>query len=247
MNEFSLTDKIILVTGATSGIGVELVSKIILQGGKVVATGRKINVLQELENQFKESIETHCFDLTLQSDLEKLAKICPKIDGMVNCSGIVKSQPIRYVSQEHLEETFSINFFSPVILVGLLNRAKKINKNASFVFISSVAAQFPRKGGTAYSCSKAALESFTKVMAMEYAHKGIRANCLAPAMIETPMYLEARELAGHDTMDEHIQRYPLGIGKPKDVADAIIFLLSDASKWMTGTIIKLDGGLLLGY
>ena len=115
------------------------------------------------------------------------------------------------------------------------------------VFISSISAQHPHKGGATYSSSKAALESFSKVVAMEYSHRRIRSNVVSPAMVKTPLYEKAAEDASHESMQAHVDKYPLGIGDPEDVANAIIYLLSDASRWVTGTKIVLDGGCLLGY
>lgn len=247
MNPFSLNNKLILVTGATSGIGNQLVNSIISMGGKVIALGRNNTILEELKKQHKELISTFQIDLTNSIEIQQLVEKLPKIDGLVNSAGIVKSQPIRYLSSEKLEETFAINFNAVVELISSLDKNKKLNPHASIVFLSSVASLFPRKGSAGYSASKAAIEALMRVTAMEYAHRKIRANAIAPAMIKTPMYEEAKEFAGHDIMEAHIQQYPLGIGEPEDIANAAIYLLSDASKWMTGSTIILDGGLLLGW
>lgn len=247
MNPFSLENKIILVTGATSGIGRQIVDSIISMKGKVIAVGRNERILAEIHKANPNEITPIVCDLTSNESLIKLIQNCPKIDGFVNSAGILKSQPIRYLSREKIDETFNLNFYAIVELLSLLDKEKKLNKKASIVFISSIAAQYPRKGGASYSASKAAIEALMKVTAMEYAHRGIRANAIAPAMVNTAMYEEAKELASHEIMDAHIQQYPLGIGQPEDIANAAIYLLSDASKWMTGTTMILDGGLLLGY
>ena len=118
--------------------------------------------------------------------------------------------------------------------------------NASIVFISSISAAHPHKGGALYSGSKAAIESFSKVVALEFYPLSIRSNCIAPAMVKTPMYDYAEKGASKETLDEHVKKYPLGVGTVEDVGNAAIFLLSDASKWITGTTITLDGGFLLG-
>lgn len=248
MQAFSLQHKTILVTGATSGIGRRIVEAIIEAGGNVVATGRDVEALKAIQTHYSEErITIVAADLTQADELSKLVISCPSLDGFVHSAGMVKSQPIRYLSREKMEETFGINFFAPVVLVGELDRAKKINKKASFVFISSVSSLHPHKGGTSYSASKAALDTFMKVLALEYAHRGIRANSISPGMVKTPLYEQAKELTSEESMAEHISHYPLGMGETEDVANAAIYLLSDASKWMTGTTITLDGGLLLGY
>ncbi len=248
MQAFSLQYKTILVTGATSGIGRRIVEAIIEAGGNVVATGRNKEALEKIQTQFSDKRVTIIVaDLTQADELSALVTFCPSLDGFVHSAGMVKSQPIRYLSREKLEETFGINFFAPVALVSELDRAKKLNKKASFVFISSVSSLHPHKGGTSYSASKAALDTFMKVLALEYAHRGIRANSISPGMVKTPLYEQVKELASNESMAEHISHYPLGMGETEDVANAAIYLLSEASKWMTGSTITLDGGLLLGY
>ena len=125
-------------------------------------------------------------------------------------------------------------------------KKKKLNKQASIVFVSSIAAQHPYKGGAAYAASKAALEAFARTLALEVAHRKIRVNCIAPAMVQTQMYEATKAAVSAKAMEKDAARYPLGIGQSDDVANTSIFLLSDASKWITGQTIRLDGGLMLG-
>jgi NAD(P)-dependent dehydrogenase (short-subunit alcohol dehydrogenase family) len=122
---------------------------------------------------------------------------------------------------------------------------KKLNKNASLVFLSSISGQHPHKGGTLYAGSKAAIESFAKVLSLELYPQGIRANCISPAMVKTPMFDQAADEMSKEEMEKHIGKYPLGVGLPEDVANAAIFLLSPAARWITGINITLDGGFLL--
>lgn len=245
---FSLEHKKILVTGATSGIGDQVVKSIVKMGGKVIISGRNTTQLNQLQNELGDSIpQSIVCDLTQEKEIEALASVIENVDGVVHCAGMVTPYPIRYLSFQKIDETMKLNFYSSVVLVGQLDRKKKLNKKSSLVFISSISSKHPHKGGTAYSAAKSALESFVKVAALEYAQKEIRANCVSPGMVNTPLYKKAAEDASHDTMQAHIDKYPLGIGEPEDVANAIIYLLSDASKWVTGTNIVLDGGVLLGY
>lgn len=245
---FHITNKVILVTGATSGIGSQVVKSIIQMGGKVVVSARNIEKLEAIKSELGENIIQNIpCDLTKEEEIEFLANEIKTIDGVVHCAGLVTPYPIRYLSFEKLNETMHLNFYSSVALIGFLDRKKKLQKGASIVFISSISSQFPHKGGSAYGASKAALETFSKVVALEYASKGIRSNCVSPGMVNTPLYEKASEDASHETMQAHIDKYPLGIGQPEDVANAIIYLLSDASRWVTGTNIILDGGVLLGY
>lgn len=248
MQAFSLQNKTVLVTGATSGIGRQIVASIAEAGGDIVATGRNKEALDAIQKEFSKNISKIIVaDLTQSNAIQELVAACPPLDGFVYSAGIVKSQPIRYLTREKLDETFNINFYAPVAIVSELDRGKKMNKNASFVFLSSIASLHPHKGATSYSASKSALESFVKVIALEYAHRGIRANTISPGMVQTPMYEQAKEMAINEAVLKHVEQYPLGIGSPNDVANAVIYLLSDASKWMTGTTITLDGGLLLGF
>lgn len=245
---FHLHNKIFLVTGSTSGIGSQVVKSIIEMGGKVVVSGRNIEKLNLLVKDYGESInQVISCDLVEEEEIKNLANQIGAIDGVVHCAGLVKPYPIRYLSFKKLDETMKLNFYSSVNLIAQLDQKKKLNKKSSLVFISSISSKHPHKGGAAYSASKAGLESFVKVAALEYASRGIRANLVSPGMVNTPLYEKAADDASHETMQAHIDKYPLGIGQPEDVANAIIYLLSGASKWVTGTNIVLDGGVLLGY
>ena len=112
--------------------------------------------------------------------------------------------------------------------------------------MSSISSQFPHKGGALYSGAKAAINTYSKTIALEYAIKNIRSNVINAAMVKTPIFDEAEKAITKKMMDKHGERYPLGFGSPEDIANAIIFLLSDGSKWITGTEIKMDGGLTAG-
>ncbi|MGE0562687.1 MAG: SDR family NAD(P)-dependent oxidoreductase [Flavobacteriales bacterium] len=245
---FHITNKVILVTGATSGIGFQVVNSIIQMGGKVVVSGRNEEKLSSLKRELGDHIIQYIIcDLVNEEEIIRLASEIVNLDGVVHCAGVVNPYPIRYLTFSKIDETMKLNFYSSVSLIANLDKNKKLMKEASIVFISSISAQHPHKGGTVYSASKAALESFSKVVAMEYSHKGIRSNVVAPAMVKTPLYEKASKDASHESMKAHVDKYPLGIGAPEDVASAVVYLLSDASKWITGTNLTLDGGCLLGY
>lgn len=247
MTPFHLHNKTILVTGASSGIGRQIALSICEMGGNVVVTGRDKKRLEETFVNLKGKNNSSIIaDLLNQNDLSALVNNIPMLDGIVHCAGIVKPFPVKFLSEEKIQETFQTNYNIQVLLMAQITRQKKINKNASIVFLSSISATHPHKGGALYSASKAAIESLSKVIALEFYPQGIRSNCLAPAMVKTPMYDYAEKGASKETLDEHVNKYPLGIGSPADVANAAVFLLSDASKWITGITITLDGGFLLG-
>ncbi|MCF8423886.1 MAG: SDR family oxidoreductase [Bacteroidia bacterium] len=246
MTPFHLHNKTILVTGASSGIGQQIAKSICEMGGNVIITGRNNDRLQSTFNNLKGTNNKIVADLLNKNELNELIDQLPALDGIVHCAGLVQPFPIKFLSEEKINETFLTNYNIQVLLMAAITRQKKINKNASIVFISSISAAHPHKGGALYSGSKAAIESFSKVVALEFYPLSIRSNCIAPAMVKTPMYEYAEKGASKETLDEHVKKYPLGVGTVEDVANTAIFLLSDASKWITGTIITLDGGFLLG-
>lgn len=243
---FQLNGKTILVTGASSGIGRQVALSIAAQGAQVVLSGRNEDRLNAALQAL--SGDGHCIaqaDLLVEEARQSMIEQLPGLDGVVHCAGVVKPFPIKFLSQEKVDETMNINYEIPVLLMAGLGRKKKLNKGASVVFVTSISANHPHKGGAMYAASKAAIEAFSKVVALEFYPQGIRSNCIAPAMVKTPMYAEAEQGMSKESMDEHIAKYPLGVGLPEDVANAAIFLLSEASRWITGESIRLDGGLLL--
>lgn len=246
MTPFHLNNKTILVTGASSGIGRQVAISISEMGGNVVLSGRKKAELEvTLSNLTKGNHQIYAADLLDETARKELVKKIPTLDGIVNSAGVVKPFPIKFITQEKIDETLNINYEIPLLLMAELTKSKKINKNASIVFMSSISGQHPHKGGALYAASKAAIESLSKVFALENYHLGIRSNCISPAMVKTEMYEEAEKGMSKESMDEHVNQYPLGVGHPTDVANTAIFLLSDASKWITGINIVLDGGFLL--
>jgi NAD(P)-dependent dehydrogenase (short-subunit alcohol dehydrogenase family) len=248
MTPFHLHNKTILVTGASSGIGRQIAISICEMGGNVVITGRDKERLDETFAALKDNGGNRSIpaDLLDKESLSALVAKLPLLNGIVHCAGIVKPYPVKFLSEEKILETFQTNYNIQVLLMAQVTRLKKLNPNASIVFLSSISAAHPHKGGALYSGSKAAIESFSKVIALEFYPQGIRSNCISPAMVKTPMYEYAEKGASKETLDEHVNKYPLGVGTTADVANTAVFLLSDASKWITGIAITLDGGFLLG-
>lgn len=244
---FELHGKTVLVTGASSGIGRQVAASIASMGGNVLLTGRNEQKLVESYEALEgEGHRIIVADLTNEEERMELVKELPVLDGIVHCAGVVQPYPIQFLNQKKIDETLNINYEIPVLLMSAITSKKKLGNNASIVFISSISGQHPHKGGAMYAGSKAALEAFSKVVALEFYAQGVRSNCISPAMVKTDMYDVAAEGMTTEAMDAHIAQYPLGVGYPEDVANTAVFLLSDASRWITGINITLDGGFLLG-
>lgn len=245
---FHLHNKTILITGASSGIGREAAITCVNMGASVIITGRNENQLnQTLKLLSGSSHQAVVCDLLKTEELDQLVSNIPNIDGFVNCAGVVNPFPIGFLNKEKIDETMLPNFYLAVELTNQMFRKKKVNKASSFVFLSSISSQHPHKGSSIYSASKAAIEAFSKTIAVEYAHQMIRSNCIAPALIQTKMLDEAFKNLPEDQYKKEKEKYPFGIGQTVDVANLIVFLLSSGSKWITGQTIKMDGGLLLHY
>lgn len=242
---FSLQDKHILVTGASSGIGLSICKSIVASGGKVTGTARRAYLLGEMVKDLGE--ENASFieaDLASDEGIEKIAAGIPGINGLVYAAGISKLSPLKFVKRQSLEEVMNINYFSMVLLLAQLTRQKKLKRNAnsSIVLISSVAQQVGTKSSLLYTGSKGAMSAASRVIANELSSQKIRVNTIEPGMVQTAMASEMEDMLSSETVERDRQQYPLGYGTPQDVANAAVFLLSDASKWMTGRSLTLDGG-----
>jgi NAD(P)-dependent dehydrogenase (short-subunit alcohol dehydrogenase family) len=244
-NMIDLNNKTILITGASSGIGRATAVLCDRLGATVILTGRNSKELFLTQNLLQNKSEIIIADLSSEEEIIRLTNEMPAIDGFAHCAGIVKPYPIKYLKAKHITEVMNINFSSGVLLSSYLLNAKKMNNGASAVFISSVSAWHPYTGGALYSASKSALEAFARSFALEHAPKKMRANIVAPALVRTKILEDTEQAYTKEEFDEIAGQYPLGLGEPTDVANTIAFLLSDASKWITGTTIKMDGGLLL--
>lgn len=245
-NPFSLQDKTILVTGASSGIGKAIAIESSKMGARVIINGRNEQRLKEtlslLEGDCNEYISA---DLSVQVELEKLSKDLPALDGLVNCAGFTKVVPFPFATRESFEEVLNVNFFAPAELTRLLVKSKKIRKGGSIVFISSVSGVYcSAVASSIYSSSKGAVNGLVKGIAIDLAPKGIRVNSVNPGMIDTDIF--SGSAITNEQLKEDMKKYPLGrYGKPEEVAFATIYLLSDASAWTTGSNILIDGGYTL--
>lgn len=243
---FSLEGKRILVTGASSGIGRATAVECSKMGAQVIIVGRdEVRLHETLDMLDRE--HTHSMfqaDITNEVDLKFILDGLPAIDGAVMNAGIAREKlPVAFCDRRHFDEIFNVNFFGNVELTRLLFKHKKINKDGSIVFISSIGGNRSYYvGSTIYGSSKAALESYMKYAAKEFATRKIRVNSIQPGMIETPLI--HRGAMTEDDLKEDMKQYPLKrFGRPEEVAYAAIYLLSDAAAWVTGSTIVIDGGI----
>lgn len=246
MNIFSLENKTILITGASSGIGRAIAVLCSQQGAQVIISGRNTDKLMDTLSLM--SGEGHVIipaDLNVESDLEQLVQQLPQLDGFVSNAGIAQPLLLQFAEKEDVEKVLNTNAVSAIQLTRLLVREKKMNRSASIVFTSSMNGnKCAYIGSTIYAASKAMLTGFSKALALELASKGIRVNTVEPGMIETELIKDSA--VSKEDMANDIQKYPLKrYGKPEEVAAAVIYLLSDATLWMTGSQLLIDGGYTL--
>lgn len=248
MNPFTLNNKKILITGASSGIGRAIAIACAEMGAELHLTARNPERLQatlQLCNNNRLHT-TWIGDLTNTDFINEISKKIEPLDGISFNAGIIYPFLIRYIKEDKIQEVFQTNYNSTVLLTSALFREKKISNQASLVYMSSISSQHPYNGGALYVSTKAALEAFAKSVALEYASKMIRSNFLQPAMVRTPIFEQTFATQSADDQKNIENQYPLGFGETVDVANAVIFLLSNASRWITGQGIVMDGGLTLG-
>jgi len=245
-NPFSLGGKTILVTGASSGIGRAIAVECSKMGANVIITARNEQRLDETLALMPGKNHTKIVaDLTDKADREKLVEQLPKLDGIVHSAGVVKTLIFQFIDEKSLAEVMNVNFTAPTLISAKLVEEKKLKKGSSIIFIGSISGTVCVWGGNSiYSASKGAINGMMKNMALDLASKGIRVNSVNPGMIDTHIFdggmIDAEQLK------EDIKRYPLKrYGKPEEVAYAVVYLLSDAAQWVTGTSLLIDGGYTL--
>lgn len=242
-NPFTLEGKTILVTGASSGIGKATAIACARMGAYVVLTGRNEERLQDTLLQIEDSTRGLIIvaDLCQQEGINKLVDGLPELDGAFLCAGVSDTTPVKYLTEEAIQRVLSINLESPMLLTQRLLLKKKIRKGAALVYMSSMGAEQVAPGLGIYAASKNGINAFMRAVAAEQASRKVRANAVMAGMVKTELIGTLSQLAEEDIKRDEA-KYPLGYGSPDDVAYAVIYLLSDASRWMTGNVIKLDGG-----
>lgn len=243
-NPFTLAGKQILVTGASSGIGKGIALACAKMGATVIVTGRNVERLNETLNQLSEGDhKAVSADLTKAEDIDRLVSELPKLDGLVQCAGVGSRVACKMLTQADIDHIMKPNLEAPVLLQAAILAKKKINKAASIVYIASRAADAPTVGNAIYSASKGAIISYAKCLALELAPRQIRVNCICPAMVWTDLIIQ--DGLTKEEMEEAQLKYPLKrYGQPEDIANLAIYMLSDASAWMTGSAVDLTGGAI---
>lgn len=243
-NPFTLKGKTVLVTGASSGIGRETAIVCSKMGATVIASARNAerlaDTLKQLDGSGHKVIDA---DLTSQEQIDNLASEAPDLDGIVHCAGVGDRTLLKMVRDKDIDRVMKANFDGPVLLQRALLKRKKVKPSSSIVFIASRAPFAPTPGNGLYAASKGALIAYAKILGLELANQLIRVNCICPAMVWTELVMRDAEMTGAD-YHEAEKSYPLKrYGKPEDIANLAVYLISDASSWMTGSCIDITGGM----
>lgn len=248
-NPFSLNGKVILVTGASSGIGRSIAIECSKMGATVIINGRNAERLNETFSQLEG--EGHMLikaDLSKQEEIDNLVENCPFINGIVHSAGVPAICGVKYIERTLLEQIVNLNEIAPILLTSSLIKKKKLQKGSSVIFIASMSGvNVGNIGESPYSATKGALSGFVKSAAIELAVQGIRVNTICPAVVETNLLQLSNDMFSEEQLINKMkEKYPLKrFGSPEDIAHGAIYLLSDASSWVTGINLLIDGGYCL--
>lgn len=251
-NPYSLNNKTILVTGASSGIGKATAIECSKLGATVIITGRNEQRLEEtfneLDTTYSQQHQSIVADLSTEEGISELVAKIPSLDGVSSNAGIPTTVLIKFIKQDVLHDTWNINTVSHVNLAKQLFKKKKLNQAASYVFTASIGGTTSfGPGNSVYGMSKAAINSFMRFCAIEFSTRMIRCNSVSPGMIVTPMTQDSNTFTQED-YEKDAEKYLLKrYGKPEEVARVITFLLSDASSFITGDTILVDGGFTANH
>ena len=243
---FNLNGKTILITGASSGIGRAVAQQCAAAGANCIISARNEErlklTLDSLEGGKHKILKADLADIEA---IENLVESLPQVDGVVSCAGVVETKVLKFTDEVDLEQLFQTNVFSTIRLIRSLVQKKKLAKEASIVIISSISGvKCGYIGGSIYGATKGALEGFTKATSLELAQRKIRVNTITPGMVESNL-LDGSEIS-NEQLEADKQRYPLKrYGYPEEIGYAAVYMLSDATKWMTGTSLLIDGGYTL--
>lgn len=246
-NPFSLENKVIIVTGASSGIGAQCAIDCSKMGAKVVLVARDEKRLQQTLNQMDgDGHLVKPFDLNNIDGIKYLVSAAVaeigKIDGFIHAAGIEITKPVKILTTEDYETIYKINALSGFEFIHQLSNIKNMNKCGSILMISSITGVIGRGSVAAYAASKGAMISACRTMAIEFAKKQVRVNCISPGTILTPLMQNFLNELDEETRAKRVDGFLLGLGKTTDISNACIYLLSDAARWVTGQNLIIDGG-----
>jgi NAD(P)-dependent dehydrogenase (short-subunit alcohol dehydrogenase family) len=238
MDSFRLDGKHVLITGASSGIGRQIALVAARQGASVTVTGRDEARLAETFAALPSGEHRQLrADLRDAEQIAQLVDGAGPLDGVVHAAGIPGPAPIKMVSRAFVQDRLDANYIAPVMLTQRMLVKNAIRNNGSILFIASISAHTGTAGMGIYSATKAGLVATAECLALELARRRIRVNCLSPAIVRTPFFKPEEQ----EWLKETEKRYPLGLGEPDDVANAAMFMLADASRWITGQALIMDG------
>lgn len=243
----ALKDCRILVTGASSGIGANAAMFFSSLGAQVILVGRNAHKLDSIASQLSgRSSLVKVVDLSspdlIYHEIKNLPSEWLPLDGIFHAAGNELVKPIKFIKSSDFHSLMSVSVQTALSIGRAVSSKGVMSCGGSLVFMSSVAAITGTSGLTLYSASKGAIESMTRSLAVELSSKSIRVNSITAGAVETPMHQRLLEGMPKDAVQDYLDRHPLGFGQPSDISNSAAFLISDASRWMTGACIVLDGG-----
>lgn len=247
INPMELENRVVLVTGASSGIGREVSVLLSRLGARLVLAGRRPDQLEKTLTLLEGGgHQINAFDLLDVDRIPKWMKetVCANrpLDGLVHSAGVQITKPLRMLTNANIDGVMKVNVNASFGLIKGFRQKGVCTKPGSIVLISSVMGLVGQPGVSVYSASKGALVTLAKSSALELAKENIRVNCVAPGHVRTEMAEKLTQTLTNQQVESIQKMHPLGIGEPRDVANAVAFLLADTGRWITGTTLIVDGG-----
>lgn len=247
-NPLAIASKTILVTGAASGIGRQCAIDFSNAGANLILLDLNQEALFATKELCNPQVKCYCgaVDLTQAEAVaaivsEAVTAVTP-IDGLLHCAGIEKTLPFNKLSDEDYKKIYNVNVLGALNVMKPVMKGRNHGENTHFVLISSITSIVGRPGVAAYAASKGAILSMVKTIALEIASKGMTINCISPGTILTPLMQQMMESLTEEQRKERQEGFPLGLGRPSDISNTAMFLLSDGARWITGQNIVVDGG-----